>query len=620
MDTSHPQPRSLRGALSIAALAAIACSGGEDTDGGNVVLPVIAPTISAPEPLFQRVAPGETAVVEWTVTWPDGERPEDVAFDIGSFAPSLESTVSELRGGWVEGRSRYRLELMTATRGPYLLELHPRACRTTVCEDLPVVAGEVQVEGGPADAVFPPLAATTLAVGEVRPMTAYPATVWGEYTANPNPNFGERFWSDDPLQFSIDDVAVATVDDAGVVTGIAAGTTTLRIRAGAAEGTVALTVADVPLAAPTGTVHVTDHHVELYEPTWPAGVGPLEGKVAVNERGWPMIAVPMRPGFGPGVDPPFYTQQPPLALARWTGTGFGWEWLGEPSERNYHGVVAVDADGHVWVVLRDQLNNELELWDRAGDVVVGGWNKRRLPIGVDVGQGEVDMSWFLEGSDYEYFPVATLVRPEGGLFIAYANWQAYNNVDADVAWSEQCPRMIRLVTATEDDVQIEVVERSWQLTVQSQGGCAEVFDFAGKIYRRLVLLPSGGPHPTIRALQEVTTTPDPGNLWTWEWTPSGWVGAAALLEGPMTDQDAADLAPILPVEGALDWTAVDDATAPLWAWRDGDGAVRTDDPLTDGSLAERYAGHVVTDTSVSVFVEDYPNTYDPTLGLHTAPR
>lgn len=609
----------LRGGVAALVVAmALGCGFGvEDTDGvdPNAAFegapPFVAPEILGPEPAFARVGPGETATFEWQVVWPDGERPDYEAFRIGARIPSFDAD-APIRGGWVEGRSVYRAELTTPTRGAYEIALEPEICVRAQCQGVDANAAAARVAGGPADAVFPAVAAMSLAVGEVRPFVAYPATA---LVPNPNPNsYPFRSWSDDPLAYGVDDASVATVSSDGVIIGISAGETVLHITAGEASTTVTLTVVDAPLGPPgAGRWPVIDYRIDLLErPVYGRGV--REAKVAVDPRGWPRLAAPFHPGQGASLEEKFFVDLPPIVLTRWTGTGFGYEFLGEPWESNGQPVLAIGSDGHEWMMLRNELFDRLELWDRPSDGAPGSWTKRRLPSGPDVGLGEVDMSAFRPGLEFHDWkePVVSGVwsGDDGRVAFGYATTADYKNPYSAIPFYESCPKMRFLAEAGPDGVDVTRVRQVWTYTSPQQafdGAC----DTWVRAYGQIVVLPPslGSLHPgmVFHGGEEDPDVfgPPVGGLWAWRWTPDGW--EARYLDGTEAVQD---LAPVLPVRDAVDWFSTSMGPVPLWLWYDATGDIRSDPPLPGD-----YAGHGASEDFVYLFTDEGPDTVDMDLWM-----
>lgn len=597
---------------------ALGCGFGvEDTDGTDTEEvfegdpPFVAPEILGPEPAFALVRPGETATFEWRVVWPGGERPAYEAFRIGARIPSLDAA-APVRGGWVEGRSVYRAELTTDARGAYEIPLEPEICVRSHCQAVDATAAHARVAGGPADVVFPAVAALSLAVGEVRPFIAYPATA---PVPNLNPDvYPLRSWSDDPLGYAVDDGAVASVSADGVITGVSTGDTLLHITAGEAATEVAITVVDAPLAPPgEGRWPVIDYRIDLLEaPVYGRGV--REAKVAVDPRGWPRLAAPFHPGRGASLSEKSFVDLPPMVLTRWTGTGFGYEFLGEPWESNGQPVLAIGSDGHEWMMLRNELFDRLELWDRPADAAPGSWTKRRLPTGPDVGLGEVDVSVFRPGLEFHDWnePLVSGVwaGDDGRVAFGYATTADYKNPYSAIPYYESCPKMRFLAEAGPDGVEVTRIKQLWTFSTPQQafdGDC----ETTERTYARIVVLPPslGSPHPGMVFLggeeDPVEFGPDPGGLWAWRWTPDGW--DASYLEGTEGIQD---LAPVLPVRDAVDWFSTSTGPVPLWLWYDVTGAIRSDPPLPGD-----YAGHGVSEDFVYLFSDDGLDTEDRDLWM-----
>lgn len=566
--------------------------------------PTVYPLVEGPEPAFQRVAPGETAVFTWRITWPDGARPDHEALGVGVSAynhviGALDGD-SATRAGWEPGRQVYRLEVDAETRRAEVFPLSVQVCARTTCEDVPAGAARLLVAGGPAEAVFPPVSESVLAVGEVRPFTAWPGTAFTEYAANPNPNFGQRFWSHEPLRFSTDHAGIATVDESGRVEGVAPGETTLRIAAGAAEAQVALTVVEAPLGPPgEGAWPVTTHAVELYQPGWAGGDGPVEAKVAVDSAGWPRFASRFNPGFG-AASPAFVADLPPMVLARWTGTGFGYEPLGEPWEMPGQASLAVGGDGTEWALVRGRLFGELNLWERAPGAGIGDWTRHPVPQGPDVGFGEVPMTWFSDGYNHieqaAQLPTAVWQGPGGEVGFAWATFADFANPHA-AQDSQQCPRMLFYASATPGGITVERVSQEWLLTVRTQNGCGDVDH---QRYQRLVALPPGpgSPYAGVLALAETYSLFGPQKLALWTWQPGAWARALPLADQALSDS-VRDIAPVLPRAEGTSWVYDLDNTEVLWAWSDAEGVVHGEVPEPTPFAA--HGGHAATEDFVYAF-------------------
>lgn len=615
-------------ALTVALI--LGCGDSDDEEETWEALPREEPTLSEPTPRFQRVRLGETAAAEWTVRWPNGEKPRHMALDINQNAPPLDSSHHE-RSGWVEGRSVFRVEQELAKRGPHLLRLRPYSVANTTTIPVDASWALVQVMGGDADVVVPPLPETELAVGERRPMSGLPATALETYAANPNDNFGERFWSDQPLDFRIDDPTIASVTSDGVVEGLQEGQTTLRITAGSAEAEVTLHITSTPLGPPPdGDLTIALHGVETYRPETQTGEGPMETKVALDANGWPSILIQMRPGWTTTQGQPWISQLPPMALLRWTGTGFGLEWIGEPGDRYDHGLIDISDDGQVNLLLHDTLFQTLEIWSRPANATRGDWTITEVPKGPELHTGEVDTSWWAQGwfegaentATTSLDAAAVLPSSSGGTWFAYTTTSTFIHRNAEPPWSQQCPRMIRVAHVQDGAVEVELVDQTWLLTVQTTGGCSQV---AGTLTRMLLLPPPfGATRPTILGLQDRQTRADDGAwtlLYRWRHVNDAW--AVEPVDSAPDGEWARNplgLVPIVPVTDSQDWFVENESKANLtWAWKDpGDGLVYTNQAPALGEFSgPGYAGHLVSSEKLYLFEDRHNGGFDHEFWLHT---
>jgi Bacterial Ig-like domain (group 2) len=566
------------------ALLALACgnSAEEDESGssGPKPPPPVYPVIEGPFPPFQRVAPGAPAEFEWHISWPGGGLPDYQAFSIGSPAASLESNAT-VRGGWANAdRTVYRGVIQSGHPGGYRLQLQPSIAvpRSNIPLPWPDPA-LVLVAGGRAAGVAPYGSETTLAIGEHRPMSAWVGTEFIPYAG----------WSDDALSYAIDDPAVATVSADGVLVGVAPGTTELHLTAGAASATVAVTVADLPIGPPEpGDYLVTTVTPTLFESEDARGLGPLEAKVAVDRHGYPRIVMPLLTG----------TAERPLVLARWTGTGFGFEEIGAGWKRYDQAVTAVTDDGREWILVFDSLFRELYLLDRPAGTDTGGWRERRMPIGPDYGAGEEDFLSFDPTRAEARLGPQLAIRVDGdAVWVAYSTAFDVVNPYSQTTRRWGCPTATYLVRADADTVEPNLLEmrfRSVGIATQYPD-CDALYDIRD---RRLAILPGpeGSDYPGVLALQ------DAFRLYYHDG--AGWAEANPADDG----QPTYDLAPVLPVASADDWIRVTSPpAAALWAWKDADGAVNTVVPADAPPVAGqdgRYAGHAVGEADVAFFYED----------------
>lgn len=246
--------------------------------------------------------------------------------------------------------------------------------------------------GGPAERIVVAARSISLAVGEVRPFAAYAVN--------------DADVSHHAVSYAIDDAGVASLEGS-VLTGLAVGTATLTLTAEGTTRAIAVEVVDAPLAAPA------DGHYPLFEGTVRADntdprlyVAPMrEERMAVDSRGWP--ATTLLPFEGTGV----YRQ--PMLVARWTGTGFGYERL-EAAHDGAHGArVAFDEDDRLFVVYQTGFPPRLHLASAERGSLA--WTDVELTTGATAGEDPQVPG--RRASD----PLARsfLPRPGGGVTLAW---------------------------------------------------------------------------------------------------------------------------------------------------------------------------------------------------------
>lgn len=223
----------------------------------------------------------------------------------------------------------------------------------------------------------PAVTEVVLAPGEHRPVAAVGYSKGGDTGA---------WQSATRPTYTSDNPAVATVDEYGVVTGVAAGTTTLRLALDDLTATVAITVDDSLVMGPP-----------------PEGVADLHASVTVNSEMLVMRNGADRTTHGVVVDHRGY----PFAVARfgsaavvvgWTGTGYGTEMLPDGFDYTEAAVITIDGNDRLYVVTSGQWGIA-HVYDRAASAIgPATWQRRVLPYHVaELDEAGAEWTSYLRG-------------------------------------------------------------------------------------------------------------------------------------------------------------------------------------------------------------------------------
>lgn len=356
----------------------LACMGGDDDEPSERFqgpdVETLAPLEMTVEPMLQRAGEGGTVRAELTIRWPtpDGSLPE--AFQ--SFDITQSGTVDDgcqYNGSWIEEGTRYRFTLRAGVPGKicrtYLNLSYESATRVQVTRSPSAYVQTVRTD---VDRVLLPVDAVHLAEREARPMIALPVSG----TFDGDASLPERQYTSAPVTWSSTDTSVFTVDEDGVLFGVDPGEAELVAEAGGVEARVPVTVTDAALAAPG----LGRHPFARWNTSVPALLSdePADHFAAADSQGWPVFSMNHAPG---GVDHPdrWSLLDGPLVVSRWTGTGFGYEALGEPGDRFSGGQPTFDPQGRLQLVVYDGVRSERWLYTRPSDTAHGGWERTLLP-------------------------------------------------------------------------------------------------------------------------------------------------------------------------------------------------------------------------------------------------
>ncbi len=503
------------------------------------------PTVGPPTPHRVEMRPFERGTFQWTLEWPNGEVPEG-QYVIGN-ADGILNDGSAFSTRWAVPNEVFEFTY-TASR-----HLGLRSFATTLlvkqeADELFSVAvqlplAEVDVRGGPAEHIHTWGDEVRLGVGEVRVFQPYPVAEWAQTFPDAGDERGEQPWSEEPVSYAIVDPAVAEVDALGVITAGAPGETTLVLTAGDVRREVPVTVETRPLdRPPLGAWPLVETVVESSRPLNRNAWGLQRARVAVGPDGGVSVVFRPRPGSGRTSDENFSTLTPPLVLATWTGTGFGFEMLGTPTERLTHAGVAVDERGDTYVLTRSLRENRLDLWHRPAGVPAGGWTRRALPVGLGAFDGPGDMgTWSSSEQLDRYWPISMTDRPGGGVWIAWVSID-----DFAISEVKRCPRIVRAASAGPQSLEVEIAQLAWLVdgwTVQIS--CEDYFEVNGWVPYDVGL---AAPMPvgawpwvlidgyTLKRGNGAWTAVDgaPGTPSTWDHPPSGHFGSPAWDDDPLT--------------------------------------------------------------------------------------
>jgi hypothetical protein len=326
---------------------------------------------------------------------------------------------------------------------------------------------DIVVWGGAANRVRTPATQVTVVVGEERPLGA---------VALAADERGGEVYSDDVLAYESSNPSVATVAADGVVRGVGAGTAMITATAGSAATTVNVTVE-------TGTVGAIPdglHTLLASAPEWALSpsVAAIPYAVALSDGAGPFVVA--NADHDAGADSRAGASEGGrVALARWTGSGFGFEVIGEPWDVALHPMVALDERDHVYVVYESENRRQYVVLDRAADARPGTETMRLLPSDL------VEPTSF-DARTRDYVAITTsrvelaAVQPRdgGGVWIAYEVYADYANgalgdhVQGDGVLPKRCQLAGLLAEVTDAGVDVRQVS-SYFYEPGERGACTD---------------------------------------------------------------------------------------------------------------------------------------------------
>lgn len=212
---------------------------------------------------------------------------------------------------------------------------------------------DLVIYGGAPSRLDPVTSVTRLRVGEVRPMAALVSAV-------AEPGFADLVRSDVSPTWTSSNPAVATVTPGGLIQGVGIGSAQLTAQAGGLSAQIALEVAAGELAAPPdGSLPLIERiSGSPIRVVWPVVTGQSDilnditvsddrsiAAVATDSRGYPFVV-----GTANGNVAGVVHGSSQILMAEWTGSGFGFSWIGLPFEHARDPRIAIDSRDRLYVV------------------------------------------------------------------------------------------------------------------------------------------------------------------------------------------------------------------------------------------------------------------------------
>jgi hypothetical protein len=411
---------------------------------------VAPPPTEVPAPTFELLGPappedvalGEAVVIRIAVRGADG-------------APYADAETRWLWTDWFSlnptGRCEgstpepgvFQCTYRTARRGWHDVKLEVSRCVGTrkdpklKCASFESAPVSFRVWGGTPLAVHTPYVEASLVVGEERPLHGLALAQGARSHVAPSA--------------SIEDPSVAEVLDGGVVRALAPGQTSLRLRAGSAEREVSVKVVAgapgaPPLATPMSIVHRSNDTVSSIRWSNLGANRHRDGTLALDQRGWPWLVYTTASDQTPAGAP----VNRGVWVSPWTGSDFGYEYVGAGWDDLARPRLAIDDQGVAWVLAWSSVQYSYVLMRRAGP---GQWSRHALPALKDptapTPARDVTSVVYAGDTTSSFAPMALLPRRGGGVFVAYP---VVSKIDADRQQAEggTCARFARLVTAAAD--------------------------------------------------------------------------------------------------------------------------------------------------------------------------
>jgi hypothetical protein len=410
-------------------------------------VPMAPPPGEVPPPTFELLPPappedapfGEPVVIRFAVRGAGGEPYPDAETrwlwtDSYSVSPAGRCDASTPEPGV------FQCTYHTTRRGWHDVKLEVSRCvgtpdepkqRCASFESEPVA---FRVWGGPPVAVHTPYATASLVVGEERPLQGLSLT--------------QRAPSHVMPVATVDDATVAEVLSGNVVRALAFGQTTLRLRAGTVEREVSLTVLSgtpgpPPPERPFPIVRSDDDTVSSIRWMNLGASRHRDGTVALDRRGWPWLVYQTTSNTTSAGAP----STRGVWLSGWTGSGFGYEYVGAGWDNLTYPRIAVDDQDVAWVLAWSSDQSCYVLMRRAGP---GQWSRHPLPVSRDPSsptppRGATSVV-FLGDPNTDFVPVAMVPRRGGGVFVAFPVAMTIQPPVDDL----NCAHLVRLVTVAPD--------------------------------------------------------------------------------------------------------------------------------------------------------------------------
>lgn len=275
---------------------------------------------------------------------------------------------------------------------------------------------DIVVYGGTPSQVDLVTSVTRLRVGEHRPMAALVSAV-------AEPGFAALVRSDVQPAWTSSNPSVVAVTPTGMVSGIQVGSATLTVQAGTAQASLAVEVASGDLGPPPdGTLPMTER-VSGKAPklVWPVSFGQSDilndvavsddrsvHAVASDSRGYPFVVGTANANVSNVV---YDSSQ--ILLGEWTGSGFGFSWVGLPFEHALDPRIAIDSRDRIYVVYVGH-DAGVRIAERDAKNVDSPWTYRTAPWTPDGYQPGLMPSHRRLAAPYQRPYVKALLPKEGG--------------------------------------------------------------------------------------------------------------------------------------------------------------------------------------------------------------
>lgn len=319
------------------------------------------------------------------------------------------------------------------------------------CITQPLPEVFIRVAGGEAMAVTVPAPVVNLVVGEQRPMQATP--IAARVPEDRLGSLNDLTVSHEPVTYGSDDPSVVTVDDQGLLVAVSEGSTLVHARVGSFGAPMRVEVAAGELGPPPEGAWLVSATRSPPTPSDNSRDGLNPGGVALEPSGAPLVISLADPSL---FQEQHTTSQKPAYLLRWTGSGFGYERLNAWHEVARSPVVTAAPSGHLTLGWRADSGTGLTVLDRPASVAVGGWQRRRLPMRLDLDEPSEPETSPVYGDRAEVLLAASPGAEADTTWVAYA-YPVFlgRNEPFPAGVTSRCMRVVRLARVTPEAVEVQ---------------------------------------------------------------------------------------------------------------------------------------------------------------------